>query len=124
MDKGKGQAQIMNQKPSVTFVSAANQNYFWGLYLLAASMERWELNARLLIFYTGLDAVHEGWLRQFSRVEVRPFRTASAVGLHCRKAAAGTITRARRFAPVARVEKRALRLFPIETHEEGHCNAT
>ena len=76
------------KKPDVTLVTAADQNYFWGLYLLAASVERWQLGDRLMIFHTGLDAASEAYLEQFSRVELRKFTQTKPFGLHCRKAEA------------------------------------
>jgi hypothetical protein len=78
----------MTHTPVVTLVTAANQNYFLGLFLLAASVERWQLGDRLLMFHTGLDADSERWLRQFRRVELRQFKKPSPFGLHCRKAEA------------------------------------
>ena len=78
----------MSDQPTVTLVSAANQGYFWGLFLLAASVERWNLGTKLLLFHTGLDAPSERWLTQFPRTELRRFGKDSPFGLHCRKAEA------------------------------------
>jgi hypothetical protein len=78
----------MNNEPQVTIVTAANRGYFWGLFLVAASVRRWEFGTRLLIFHTGLDPAPERWLAQFERTELRAFRQDSPFGLHCRKAEA------------------------------------
>lgn len=79
----------MKRTPDLTLVTAADQNYFWGLYLLAASVERGALGNRLVIFHTGLDADSERLLTQFRRVELRKFaEKESPLGLHCRKAEA------------------------------------
>lgn len=79
----------MKRTPELTLVTAADQNYFWGLYLLAASVERGDLGDRLVIFHTGLDAESERLLTQFRRVELREFaKKESPLGLHCRKAEA------------------------------------
>ncbi|MEI6656043.1 MAG: hypothetical protein WCP45_14865 [Verrucomicrobiota bacterium] len=72
----------------LTLVTAADQNYFWGLYLLAASVERGHLGQRLVIFHTGLNPDSARCLHQFSRVELRQFTKTSPFGLHCRKAEA------------------------------------
>lgn len=79
----------MKRSPELTLVTAADQNYFWGLYLLAASVDRGALGDRLMIFHTGLDADSERLLTQFRRVELREFaKKESPLGLHCRKAEA------------------------------------
>ena len=75
-------------RPGVTLVTAANQGYFWGLYLLAASVERNKLGNRLLMFHTGLDERSTRCLEQFSRVDLRAFKKQSPFGLHNRKAEA------------------------------------
>lgn len=72
-------------KPDLTLVTIGDQNYFWGLYLLAASVERWHLGNRLMMFHTGLDQASKHYLNQFSRVELRQFEKSSPFGLHCRK---------------------------------------
>jgi hypothetical protein len=71
--------------PNLTIVSIADQNYFWGLFLLGASVERWKLGDKLMMFHTGLDADSTRYLEQFSRVELRKMREGSPFRLHCRK---------------------------------------
>jgi hypothetical protein len=71
--------------PNLTIVSIADQNYFWGLFLLAASVDRWKLGDKLMLFHTGLDADSARYLEQFSRVELRKLRDSNPLGLHCRK---------------------------------------
>ncbi len=71
--------------PKLTLVTIADQRYFWGLFLVAASVERWGLGDKLMMFHTGLDRESENHLSQFSRVELREMRKGSPFGLHCRK---------------------------------------
>lgn len=77
-----------SQPTSVTVVSACDRNFFWGLYLLAASMARHIPQVPLVASVTGFTPEDKQWLEMFPSVQVRDLREGEARSVANRKAEA------------------------------------
>lgn len=56
----------------LTIVTACDANYFWGAFLLTASLRQNRVAAPIHVLANGFDAEHTGMLEQFGKVRVIP----------------------------------------------------
>jgi hypothetical protein len=74
--------------PDITLVTAGDAGYFWGAFLLAASIRRHQLPGRVLVMQAGFDAAQQQLLTQFPDVTLRPADPANPYSFNNRKAEA------------------------------------
>ncbi len=74
--------------PDITLVTACDAGYFWGAFLLAASIRRHQLPGRVLVMQAGFDAAQQQLLAQFPDVTSRPADPANPYRFNNRKAEA------------------------------------
>jgi hypothetical protein len=73
---------------NITIVTACDNNYLWGVYLLTASIHRNALPVNTLFFSVGFDAETERFITQFPEVVVKKADTSDPFPLNNRKAEA------------------------------------
>ncbi len=77
-----------SMQPSVTIVSAADAGYFWGLYLLAASVAKSGMGFPMNLLIKGFNDPQRRLLEQFDGVTLHEISDDSARNLCMRKAEA------------------------------------
>jgi len=73
------------QKPDVSIVTACDANYFWGAFLLTASLQKMQAPVNLIVFQSGFSTDMERSISQFSIARVRKDESSSPFSLNNRK---------------------------------------
>lgn len=73
------------KKPEMCIVTACDANYFWGVFLLVASLQKTQTPVQVRVFQSGFSADMDRDIGQFPIVQVHKDESASPYSLNNRK---------------------------------------